>query len=292
MKSRKKKIRIKLIKRITKRTVKTTNYLLSVRYRLARRIGAHYSRIVSYFFKLRYRVMRRVRFRVLRLAVFFMWRLWLRRVEGLEKIPNQGPAILVSNHSSYFDFFVLASVLKKMTVFVAVKDLNRRKFVGWFMKLDIIVYVDRERPSQSFYKQLLWHLKNQKRIVALYPEGTRSRSGKMQRPKNGFVKLAIQANAPVIPVAMRGNYEILPPHKKFPAFKKCEIIVGDQMNIEPSNPMFSKIFEEDRVKSNINKLSNDGYDKIALKIMDQVREMAGVAWEDHALYELESIKKK
>ena len=261
-------------------------FLNNPRYRLLRRIVNKFKAFAAAFVYARYRLMRLVRFRYLRLLVFFMWRLWLRKVHDIERIPLDEPAIVVSNHSSYFDFFVLASVLRKHTVFVAVKNLNARTFVGWFMRLDIIVYVDRERPGYAFFKELLYHLKTQKRTVVIYPEGTRSRSGKMLAPKLGFVKLAMRANVPIIPIAMKGTYEILPPHKKIPSFNKCDIYVGDKIYINPDNPEFQDVFEtQPAQKDGSYRLSDPQTQEIAFRIMEKVRRMAGVEWEDDVCWQ-------
>jgi 1-acyl-sn-glycerol-3-phosphate acyltransferase len=216
--------------------------------------------------------------------VFFGWRLWLRNAVGLEKIAYGEPCIIVSNHSSYFDFFVLASVLKKQTVFVAVKKLDQRSFVGWFMRLDTIVYVDRERPGYKFFKELIYHLKNQKRVVVIYPEGTRSRSGKMLFPKAGFVKIALKTNVPVIPLAMKGTYDILPPHKKFPAFKRCDVVVGDKIVLGPQNPDFADCFFGAPLDSNGSyRLSDSQIEEIAYRVMEKVRNLAGIEWDESAV---------
>ncbi|MCM8775028.1 MAG: 1-acyl-sn-glycerol-3-phosphate acyltransferase [Candidatus Omnitrophica bacterium] len=255
---------------------------LNLRYRFFRKLAHRYSRLISYLIQVRCRFVRKVRFRAIRLMVFFMWRLWLRRVYGMDNIPEREAAIVVSNHNSYYDFFVLASVLKRQTVFVAVKGLNQRTFVGWFMKLDTIIYVDRDNPGYSFLKEVIRQL-HQKKIVVVYPEGTRSRSGKMLVPKNGFVKLAIKVNVPIIPVAMRGTYDILPPHRHLPKFKKCDVQIGEKIYISPSTPLLRDIFFQKRGSKKFTHLNDDQLSEIAFRIMNQVRLMSGQKWDDSAL---------
>lgn len=255
--------------------------LIRARYRFFRRILTHVRKAITYFVFIRYRLVRRIRFRYLRLLVFVMWRLWLREVHGFDKIPINEAALIVSNHSSYFDFFVLASVLKKQTVFVALKSLNVRPFVGWFMKLDIIIYVDRDKPGYKFFKELMWHLTEQKRLAVIYPEGTRSRTGKMLAPKLGFVKLAMKTGVPIIPVAMRGTYEIMPPQKHLPRFRKCDIHVGDRIYISPQNEEFRDIFYRKKHRR-YEDLDDEDLQEIAYRIMDKIRIMAGQEWDESA----------
>jgi len=231
--------------------------------------------------KVRIRAARRSGFKFLRSLVFFMWRLWVRKVEGLENIPENEPVIIVSNHQSYFDFFILASVLRRQTVFVAVKGLSERPFVGWFMKLDTIVYVDRDKPGLSFFKELIRHLDAGKQIV-LYPEGLRSRSGKMLPPKTGFLKLALKQNVPILPVVMRGTYEILPPNKHIPAFKRCDVIFGKKIYISPSTPLFKDVFSEGAKNGKYSNLNDDQLNRVAYRVMDIVRQLSGQAWDETA----------
>ena len=251
---------------------------LPLRYRFARRISYRYRAIIAKIVQVRVRLYKRLRFRFLRLLVFFMWRLWVDRATGLENIPEHEAAIIISNHASYYDFFVLASVLKKQAVFVAAKGLDQRSFVGWFMKLDTIIYVDREKPGYGFFKELLRHLSNRK-LVALYPEGTRSRSGQMIEPKTGFVKLALKANVPVIPVAMKGTYEILPPHRHLPRLRKCDVHFGKRIYISPATPLLRDIFFRRAGRQRYDDLNEEELSEIAFRVMNEVRKIAGQEWD-------------
>jgi len=256
--------------------------LLAIRYRFLRRLFYRYHNLVTYLLSVRYRFLKKLRFRTIRLMVFFMWRLWVKEVSGFEHIPEREAAIIVSNHQSYYDFFVLASVLKKQTVFVAMKSLNQRSFVGWFMKLDTIIYVDREKPGYEFFKELMRQL-NHRKLVVLYPEGMRSRSGKMLEPKTGFIKIAIKTNSPIIPIATKGTYEILPPHRRFPSLKKCEVHIGEKIYISPATPFLKDIFFRRKGRRKFGQLNDDELSEIAFRIMDRIRKVSGQEWDESAI---------
>ena len=194
-------------------------------------------------FSLMFRVVRRGRFKQLRSLVYRAFKLWLRKVHNIENLPEQGPAIIISNHTSYYDWGILSAIYdKKYIVFLANQDLLRRKVVSWLMRLNILVYLNPEKPGYSYFRDVLKLLK-QGHIVAMYPEGTRSRSGKMLKPKLGFIKLALHTGVPIIPLGMKGTYEILPPQKRIPALRKCEIYVGDPILITLDNPMYADVFK-------------------------------------------------
>jgi len=215
-----------------------------------------------------------------------MWKCWLDRVDGLENIPRGEPAIIASNHLSYFDFFVLASFLEKQTVFIATKGLDQRSFVGWFMRLDTIIYVDREKPGYGFFKEIIRQAKN-KKLIVIYPEGTRSRSGKMLAPKLGFIKLAMLCGIPIVPLAMKGTYDILPPHGHFPNFTRCSIEIGKKISLSPSNPFLKDVFYKAPKSKKYTALTDEGTEEIAFRIMNEVRIMAGQEWDDSAVSKAE-----
>lgn len=256
-------------------------YLVRVRYRFFKRVAFHYKNLSVYFLTIRYRFLRRIRFRVLRLFIFFIWRLWVGKIYGFERIPLNEPVIIVSNHLSYFDFWILSAMLRRNTVFVAVRGLDKRSFVGWTMKLNTIIYIDRDKPGCAFFKNLMWQLQEQRRSVVIYPEGTRSRSGKMLTPKPGFVKFAIKVGIPVLPIAMRGTYEIMPPHKRTPRLKKCDVYVLDKTYISPTNPEFYDIFfRKMGTERRYEDLDEEELQEIAFRIMDKVRIAAWQEWDE------------
>lgn len=263
-----------------------TLFAIEVRYRYLRKISNRFVSVAHELVYLYFRFLRRLRFRVLRFLVFFMWKRWLDKVEGLENITWGEPAIIASNHLSYFDFFVLASFLEKQTVFIATKGLDQRSFVGWFMKLDTIIYVDREKPGYGFFKEMIRQAKN-KKLIVIYPEGTRSRSGKMLAPKPGFIRLALLCGIPIIPLAMKGTYDILPPHGHIPKFTRCGIKIGKKVHLSPSNPFLKDIFYRCSKSGKYTDLTDEGIEEMAFRIMNQVRIMSGQEWDEEVIAKAE-----
>lgn len=245
--------------------------------RLGRRIYNKYKDLVLFFFMLRYRFLKRMRFKYTRLLVYVGFRLWLRKIHNAERLPQKGPAIIVSNHTSYYDWSVLSAVYnRKYLVFLGAQELLTRSIVSWLMRLNILIYIDRNKPGISYFREVIRRLR-QDNIVVIYPEGKRSKSGKMIEPKTGFVKLAIATGVPVIPMGMKGAYDILPPHKKIPRLRKCEIFVDQPISIDKNNVLFKDIFSRER---NAKNLSDEDHKKIAIRIMDRIAKMVGQEWDD------------
>ncbi len=223
------------------------------------------------------RIISRLCFKGLRFFVYFCFRLWLRKVHNPENLPQTGPAIIVSNHLSYFDWAVLSAVYwNRYLVFIGNRDLLNRGFVGWLMKLNILIFIDPLNPGLAFYKESLRRL-DEARILVIYPEGSRSKSGRMLEPRTGFIKLALRTNAPVIPIGMKGTFRILPPHKSIPRPKRCEIFVGKPVFINRRNPLFRDLFKRSGGRL---VLSEEGEKLAAVRVMTIIKEMTGQSWED------------
>jgi 1-acyl-sn-glycerol-3-phosphate acyltransferase len=251
-----------------------------------------YRLTITRIVKLRYRLIRRIRFKIVRLTVFAFFRLWIKEIRGIENIPIKKPAIFISNHMSYFDFLILGAMLKNYVTFVASKKIKQTFFIKWFTKLHNVVYIDQDYPGYSFFRDIMRHLKAGKAII-IYPEATRSRSGKMLMPKYGFVKLAILADVPIIPITMKGTYEILPPDSRIPRLKKCTVIIGKKILISSNHHLLKNIYASERRKNiNVDQLTKNDLQKIALQIMNTIRITAGEEWDASAINDIKKFEKE
>ncbi len=136
--------------------------------------------------------------------------LWRLRVDGREKLPWRGPAVLVANHLSLLDIVVLYGLFRPFK-WVAKGELFRVPIVGWTMVINDYVRVWRGDPESV--RIMLGHCRRhlaRGMPVLLFPEGTRSRDGRMQRFKDGAFRLALDAGCPVFPIAVSGTFEALP----------------------------------------------------------------------------------
>jgi len=222
------------------------------------------------------RLLRRVNFRFLRLLLYSLFRLWLKKIHNIKGLPQKGPCIIISNHTSYIDWIVLSAVYKeKYLVFLGNKELSKRPIVSWLMNLNILVYIDPEKPGYSYFREIIKRLK-EGYIVVIYPEGTRSRNGKMIEPKLGFVKLALITGIPIIPIGFKGAFEILPPNMNLPKLKRCEIFVGNKIIVDKSNILFKDVFAKD---NNARMISKESMREIAFRIMNVVRNMVAQDWD-------------
>lgn len=136
--------------------------------------------------------------------------LWRVRFRGRGRLPWRGAAVIVANHLSLVDILVLYGLYRPFK-WVSKAEIFRVPAVGWNMVLND--YVRLTRGDRESIRAMMEHCRRhlaQGSPLLIFPEGTRSRDGKLQAFKDGAFKLAREANVPVIPVALQGTYETLP----------------------------------------------------------------------------------
>ena len=148
------------------------------------------------------------------------------RVEGLENLTHLKTAIYCANHQSAMDIPILFVNLPVQFRFVAKRSLFRMPFLGWHLKRSGHIPVDRERPREAM--KSLDEAAEKIRAgssVILFPEGHRSRNGKIAAFKSGSFYLAIQSGVPVVPITLNGTRAVLKPDTYHVRAGQTEMIV-------------------------------------------------------------------
>ena len=131
---------------------------------------------------------------------------------ALENLAPQKTAIYCANHQSAMDIPILFVNLPVQFRFVAKRSLFKMPFLGWHLKRSGHIPVDRERPREAM--RSLDEAAEKIRAgssVILFPEGHRSRDGKIGPFKSGSFYLAIQSGVPVVPITLNGTRAVLKP---------------------------------------------------------------------------------
>lgn len=127
------------------------------------------------------------------------------RVDGLERIPPSGPAIIAGNHLSLLDSVVVIPYLRRPVILLLAEELRVWPWIGFvYGRLGNAIVVrrgSRDRRPVDLGAAVL-HAGG---IVAVAPEGRRSKTGGLERGRNGVGRLAVRSGAPVIPVAIWGQ---------------------------------------------------------------------------------------
>lgn len=176
----------------------------------------------------------RVLYWVLKYIVLGPWLklIWRPTVEGLQHIPDGGPAIIASNHLSFSDSVFLPLVLKRKIVFIGKQEyFVGRGLKGWLTRAFFegvgTIPVDRTggRAAQAALDTARRVLREGK-LFGIYPEGTRSPDGRLYRGKTGVARLALETGVPVIPALMMNTDKVQPIGKVLPRVMRVRIRIG------------------------------------------------------------------
>jgi 1-acyl-sn-glycerol-3-phosphate acyltransferase len=154
------------------------------------------------------------------------------KVEGLENVPAEGPAILASNHLSFSDSIFLPLVVPRKVTFLAKSDYFTAGGVKGRLKALFFRGVGQLPVDRSGGRASQAALETGKRVLAegtllgIYPEGTRSPDGRLYRGKTGVARMALEAGVPVVPCAMVNTFEIQPPGTALPRLVPVRMRIG------------------------------------------------------------------
>ncbi|PRX29499.1 1-acyl-sn-glycerol-3-phosphate acyltransferase [Orenia metallireducens] len=126
------------------------------------------------------------------------------KIEGLENIPKDGGLIVVANHQSNFDPPILGCSLNRHVHFMAKEELFDGFIKNAYMRAVGSFPVKRGAADMGAIKTALKLLKDGQ-VLGLFPEGTRSKTGKLRKAKLGAVMLAVKSKAPIVPVGLKGT---------------------------------------------------------------------------------------
>lgn len=163
--------------------------------------------------------------------------IWRPEITGLEHVPTTGGVILASNHLSFADSIAIPVVVPRKVVFLAKSDYFTGSGVkgalmrGWFEGLGMLP-VDRDdtRAALASLETALQVL-GRGEAFGIYPEGTRSRDGRLYRGRTGVAHLALTAGVPVVPVGLRGTQDLQPVGASLPRLAKVSIAFGPPIEV-------------------------------------------------------------
>lgn len=155
--------------------------------------------------------------RIMRHFIWIYGRVWLLimgpfvqfRAEGMQHLEKEGRGILVVNHLSFFDTYCMALLPAHNVTFCVRAWPFRMPWYGWFMRL--AGYLDVESSEWSQIDEAARDLFSKGGYLLFFPEGHRSRDGRLQRFYNGAFRLATDIGAPLVPLCLIGTDHLLPP---------------------------------------------------------------------------------
>lgn len=175
---------------------------------------------------------------------FLIYKLFFNiQIIGSEKIPEEGPVIIIANHKSAQDPLLITSMVKRQIYWMAKIELFENKFLAKILYKLGAFPVDRDIADIAAIKKSILILRNNS-VLGIFPEGTRVKEFDENMIKPGIAMIAQRTKSKVVPIYIEGNYKI---------FRKMRLIVRDPIDF-----------------SEIPKLTNEEYSKLSVDIMKKV----------------------
>jgi 1-acyl-sn-glycerol-3-phosphate acyltransferase len=165
-------------------------------------------------------------------------RLWKIHLDGYERLPVKGPAILCPNHISFLDSaFLMLTVPRRISFVGKAEYMDSWKTKHLFPMMGMIP-IDRSGGEKSASAlDAAEAVLRRGELFGIFPEGTRSRDGFLYKGHTGAARLALRVGCPIFPVGIVGTDRIQPPDAKLPKlFGECSIRIGRPVSVERYRP--------------------------------------------------------
>jgi 1-acyl-sn-glycerol-3-phosphate acyltransferase len=160
---------------------------------------------------------------------------WRPVIEGSENVPLTGGVLLASNHRSFMDSVVIPVVAPRQVVFLAKQEY----FTGtgpkgalqraWFEAMGMVPVNREDTRSALASLDVALEVLRRGQAFGVYPEGTRSRDGRLYRGKTGVAQLALLSGAPIVPVGLLGTEKLQPVGARWPRLAKVTVRFGEPL---------------------------------------------------------------
>lgn len=145
-------------------------------------------------------------------------------IHGYDNIPKDKAVLFVGNHRSLFDIIVTYPLMKKPTGYIAKKEIKKIPFLSWWMYFVNCLFLDRHDPRNGLKTVLeAGNMIKNGISIFLFPEGTRSKDGKLHEFKDGGFKIATKPKCPIVPVGIKGTDDVF--ERQFPRIKSAHVTV-------------------------------------------------------------------
>lgn len=155
------------------------------------------------------------------------------KVKGREKLDRKQSYVFVANHQGAYDIFLIYGYLGQPIKWVMKKELAKIPFVGYACKKAGFIFVDNSSPKAAArtIQEAESRMKNGASI-AIFPEGSRTKTGKMGPFKKGAYQMAMDLKLPVVPITINGSFDVMPIQSYLLNPHKMELIIHDPIPTE------------------------------------------------------------
>ena len=172
-------------------------------------------------------------FHISRWLVGVVSRLYFRiEFQGVERVPKSGAMIVAPNHVSYFDPFWVSVPITRPLRYMTWDRMMRLPLLGRLIRAYGSFPVNVDRGDRAALRASLEQLRSGGGLM-LFPEGSRTLTGRLESFKPGVIRLAIDTGAPIVPVTIIGGYRAFGRHHRFPRPFKVRIVYHEPIRLTP-----------------------------------------------------------
>ena len=157
-------------------------------------------------------------------AILELVYLLVKEVKNDFYLPINKGYIVASNHASYIDPFIITSIIyktqRRLARYIGKKEALNDLIPRFIYNTFDVIPIDRNSKSKKTINYVIKYLKNNG-IIGIFPEGARTFDGRIQIGKTGVARMALQSNVCVVPVAIKGAFDLWPRYKIFPKIKRA-----------------------------------------------------------------------
>jgi len=159
------------------------------------------------------------------------------KVVGKEKLNKKQSYIFVSNHQGAYDIFLIYGYIGQRIKWVMKQSLRKIPFVGIACEAAGFIFVDNSSPQAATKTIRIAEEKlKDGASIAIFPEGSRTRTGKMGRFKKGAYQMALDLKLPIVPITINGSFEVMPINFYWINPHKMEMIIHDPIHLDEIHP--------------------------------------------------------
>jgi 1-acyl-sn-glycerol-3-phosphate acyltransferase len=203
-----------------------------------------------------------------RIFVAPWYRLWCRRIGGMENLPKP-PFILASNHVSYYETMLYHCTIS-LSLNAKIHALVNGNYWNYFIPrlalnateqipIDVSKSEQSKKNNESALKNAAEYLKKGD-IVMIFPEGHRSKDGRLLKAKTGIARLVSMSGVPVVPFGVIGAEKVLPKGAILPRFARCGVKIGKPMKFKKPKSKKEQEAITRKIMKEIAKLTGKTYD--------------------------------
>jgi 1-acyl-sn-glycerol-3-phosphate acyltransferase len=166
------------------------------------------------------------------LVIGVIFTTWLRyRARGVERIPEAGGGLILSNHQSFLDPLLVGMPLRRPVSFLARDTLFPIPVIGWILRHTYVMPLSRDTGGAEGIRETLRRLEAGF-LVGIFPEGTRSTTGALGQFKPGFAALVRRTQLPIYPVGIAGAHHALGKGSLFLKPRQVCVVFGEPLPAE------------------------------------------------------------